>query len=80
MEQIKDINILRDWFQDIAHEIHFLKMGILAGYKQEELEKMCVSIRGKCLAHETELFKLEQNAILTTSSTRLADARGLTQC
>jgi len=78
MEQIKDINILRDWFQDLAHEVHFLKMGIIAGHKQEELEKMCVSIRGKCLAHETELFELGRDAILTTSSTRLADARGLT--
>ena len=73
MEQIKDINILRDWFQGLAHEVHFLKMGILAGYKQEELEKMCVSIRAKCLAHETELFELGQGTILTTSSTRLAD-------
>lgn len=78
MEQIKDINLLRDWFQDLAHEVHFLKMGILAGYKQEELEKMCASIRAKCLAHETELFVLGQDTILTTSSTRLADARGLT--
>lgn len=78
MDQIKDINLLRGWFQDLAHEIHFLKMGILAGYKQEELEKMCVSIRAKCLEHETELFELGQDTILTTSSTRLADARVLT--
>ena len=78
MEQIKDINLLQDWFRELAHEVHFLKMGILAGYKQEELEKVCVSIRAKCLVHETELFELGQDATITTSSTRIANARRLT--
>jgi hypothetical protein len=51
-----DISTIRGWFQELAHDIHFLKMGmIVAGCNQKELEKECAAIREKCLAHEKEL-------------------------
>lgn len=62
----KKIQTVRDWFQELAHETHFLKMGILAQYKQEELEKMCVKIRGKCLEHEEELYRLGDDVAITS--------------
>jgi hypothetical protein len=52
-------NQIRDWFQEIAHDIHFLKMDILAKVSDGIIVAKCIDIRRKCLVHENELYSSE---------------------
>ncbi len=59
-----NINTIKEWFSDLASELHFLKMKISTSNfedrEAESIESECILLRQKCLDYEKKLFNLEQ--------------------
>lgn len=62
-----NINTIREWFSDLASELHFLKMEInVSNFEDSEgenIESKCILLRQKCLDYEEKLFNLGQTSL-----------------